>query len=227
MKDIKEKKAWLDKLLISGIEAIIFDLGGVIIDIDFNRTMQALSSFTTQQLGEGEYLGKHPIFYEFETGQISEIQFFTKMRQIFELNATIVELQEAWNALLLTIPQKRVDLLSQMQKNYRTFILSNTNPTHLHEVENILRRQTTACSLQELVYKAYYSFQIGKAKPEPAIYELIIKENRLIPEKTLFVDDNLRNIEAARNVGLQTLHITPFVEDICDFFSELSKKETK
>ncbi|PKQ70557.1 HAD family hydrolase [Raineya orbicola] len=221
---MQEKKVWVQNLLQNGLEAIIFDLGGVIIDIDFNLTIKELENYTTHQFGEGEYLTKHPIFYEFETGKIGEITFFTEIRKIFGLNATLIELEQAWNALLLDIPQKRVDLLRKLQKELPTFILSNTNPTHLEEVENILRRQTDAQTLKNLVKKPYYSFEVGKAKPETAIYEIVLKENKLNPEKTLFIDDSLRNLEGAKKVGLQTLHITPFAEDICDFFSEYSKK---
>jgi putative hydrolase of the HAD superfamily len=221
---MQEKKVWVQNLLQNDLEAIIFDLGGVIIDIDFNLTLKELEKYTTHQFGEGEYLTKHPIFYEFETGKIGEITFFTEIRKIFGLNATLIELEQAWNALLLNIPQKRVDVLRKLQKELPTFILSNTNPTHLEEVENILRKQTDAKTLKNLVKKPYYSFEVGKAKPETAIYEMLIKENHLNPEKTLFIDDSLRNLEGAKKIGLQTLHITPFVEDICDFFSEYSKK---
>lgn len=217
---MQEKKLWLQNVLKGDIEAIIFDLGGVIIDIDFNLTLKALEKYTSHQFGEGEYLTKHPIFYEFETGKISENAFFSEIQKVFSLNATLTELKQAWNALLLDIPQKRVDLLQHLQTQLPTFILSNTNPTHLQEVENILRKQTNTSTLKMLVRKPYYSFEVGKAKPERAIYEQVIEENRLKPEKTLFVDDSLRNLEGAKKVGLQTFHIVPFAEDICDFFSE-------
>ncbi len=217
---MQEKKRWLQDCLKNQIEAIIFDLGGVIIDIDFNLTLKALEKYTSHQFGEGEYLTKHPIFYEFETGKISENTFFSEIQKIFGLNATLAELKQAWNALLLDIPQKRVNLLENLQNQLPTFILSNTNPTHLEEVENILRKQTSAATLKMLVRKPYYSFEVGKAKPERAIYEQVIEENNLKPEKTLFIDDSLRNLEGAKKVGLQTLRIIPFTEDICDFFSE-------
>lgn len=221
---MQEKKLWLQNALKGDIEAIIFDLGGVIIDIDFNLTLKALEKYTSYQFGEGEYLTKHPIFYEFETGKISENDFFSEIQKTFELNATFTELKQAWNALLLDIPQKRVELLQNLQIQLPTFILSNTNPTHLQEVENILRKQTSTSTLEMLVRKPYYSFELGKAKPERAVYEQVIDENRLKPEKTLFVDDSFRNLEGAKQIGLQIFHIIPFAEDICDFFNERPKK---
>jgi len=203
--------------ILENIEAIIFDLGGVIINIDFNLTLRALEQYTDRKLGEGEYLTKNPIFYEFETGKLSEKEFFENLTHIYKLQANQEQLVKAWNALLLDIPESRVELVSKLSNQYQTFILSNTNPTHLFEVENILRQQTKANSLKEIVQKPYYSFEMQKAKPETAIYEQVIEENNLVPQKTLFVDDSLANIEGARKLGLQTLHINPKQNSILDF----------
>lgn len=202
---------------LENIEAIIFDLGGVIINIDFNLTLQALEQYTNKKLGEGEYLTKHPIFYEFETGKISENDFFGQLQSIYHLQASRAELVKAWNALLLDIPESRVELIASLSNKYQTFILSNTNSTHLFEVENILRQQTKANSLNDIVHKPYYSFQMQKAKPEAAIYRQVIEENNLTPQKTLFVDDSLANLEGAKTLGLQTLHIKPKQNSILDF----------
>jgi len=206
--------------ILKNIDALIFDLGGIIINIDFNLTLKALEKFTSHQFGEGEYLSKHALFYEFETGKISEDVFFDELKKTFQLQADKKALVDAWNTLLLDIPQQRVNLIRKLSEKYPTFILSNTNPTHLVEVENILRAQTDAQSLQELVQKPYYSFEMGKAKPERAIYEQVIQENNLAPERTLFIDDSLKNLEGAGQVGLQTLHIDPKTQSILDFFSE-------
>ena len=203
--------------ILKNIEAIIFDLGGVIINIDFNLTLRALEQYTDKKLGTGEYLTKNPIFYEYETGKLSEKDFFENLKHIYQLQASNEQLVKAWNALLLDIPESRVELVSELSNQYQTFILSNTNPTHLFEVENILRQQTKANSLKEIVHRPYYSFEMHKAKPEIAIYEQVIEENNLIPQKTLFVDDSLANIEGARKLGLQTLHIAPKQNSILDF----------
>lgn len=203
--------------ILQNIQAIIFDLGGVIINIDFNRTLKALEKYTHKSLGEGEYLTKHPIFYQFETGQLSEKEFFAELKQIYQLQANEQELINAWNALLLDIPPARVELISSLSKKYHTFILSNTNPTHLIEVENILKKQTNIASLKEIVHRPYYSFQMQKAKPEAAIYEQVLQENQLKPEHTLFIDDSQANIEAAQLLGLQTLRISPMENSILDF----------
>ncbi|GAB4134001.1 MAG: HAD family phosphatase [Raineya sp.] len=203
--------------ILENIEAIIFDLGGVIINIDFNLTLQALEKYTHKRIGRGEYLSKHPIFYEFETGKLSENEFFEKLKDAYELTASKEELIEAWNTLLLDIPIERVELISSLSERYATFILSNTNPTHLIEVENILNRQTRVKSLSNLVHKPYYSFDMGKAKPEAAIYQEVMQENKLIAHKTLFIDDSQANIEAAKALGLQTLLIRPSHNSILDF----------
>lgn len=205
---------------MKNFEALIFDLGGIIINIDFNLTLKALEQFTHHQFGEGEYLTKHAIFYEFETGKISENVFFEELKNTFGLQADKNTLIKAWNTLLLDIPQERVSLIRTLSQKYPTYILSNTNPTHLIEVENILRTQTDAQSLQELVKKPYYSFEMGKAKPETAIYQQVIDENNLVAEKTLFIDDSLKNLDGAKLTHLQTLHINPKTQSILDFLQE-------
>ncbi|MDX1903500.1 MAG: HAD family phosphatase [Thermonemataceae bacterium] len=204
---------------MKNIEAIIFDLGGVIINIDFNLTLRALEQYTHIRLGEGEYLGKDALFYDFEVGKIDEDTFFEQLSRKFELKADKNTLIDAWNALLLDIPQQRVSLLRKLRSQMPIFILSNTNSTHIREVENILRSQTDAQNLSDLVQKPYYSFEMGKAKPEKAIYEQLIEECNLIPQKTLFIDDSLKNLEGAKQVHLQTLHINPHTQSIMNFFS--------
>ncbi|MFN3316521.1 MAG: HAD-IA family hydrolase, partial [Raineya sp.] len=153
-------------------------------------------------------------------GKLSENEFFEELKNTYELNATPQELIKAWNALLLDIPPKRIELIISLSKRYSTFILSNTNPTHLYEVENILEKQTKISSLKKVVQKPYYSFEMGKAKPETAIYEQVIQENSLNPQYTLFIDDSQANIEGAKKLGLQTLHITPKQNSILDFLQD-------
>ncbi|MGD1839378.1 MAG: HAD family hydrolase [Thermonemataceae bacterium] len=203
----------------SSIQNIIFDLGGVIINIDFDLTMQALQQFTTQEdLGKGAYLGKAPLFYEYETGQIGSATFLQRLQTQFQLKASTTQLNAAWNALLLDIPAARIALLQQLQSQYRLFLLSNTNPIHFEAVEQILYKASGVAHFHQLFEKVYLSYEMGKAKPEAAIYQQVLKENTLEAAATLFIDDSLANIEAAQQLGIQTVHIEPEQYTILDIF---------
>ncbi len=192
----------------NSIKNLIFDLGGVIINIDFDLTMRALQAYTNIQLGVGAYLGKNEIFYNYETGKINSGEFITQIKEKYQLNATNEQIIHAWNALLLDIPTKYVELLLSLKSKYKIFILSNTNPIHIEGVEAILAQSSQIKHLSELCDKVYLSYEMGKAKPEIAIYEQVVNENNLNPEETLFFDDSEINLAGAQKVGIQTMLIS-------------------
>ena len=189
------------------IKNLIFDLGGVIINIDFDFTMRALQAYTSVQLGEGAYLGKNEIFYNYETGKINSEDFLAQIKEKYQLNATNKQLISAWNALLLDIPTTYINFLLSLKSKYKIFILSNTNPIHIEGVEAILAQSSNLKHLSELCDKVYLSYEMGKVKPESAIYEQVINENNLNPKETMFFDDSEANLAGAQKVGIQTMLI--------------------
>ena len=192
----------------NGIKNLIFDLGGVIINIDFDLTMRALQAYTNVPLGVGAYLGKNEIFYNYETGKINSDEFLTQIKEKYQLNATNKQIIHAWNALLLDIPTEYVNLLLSLKSKYKIFILSNTNPIHIEGVEAILAQNSPIKHLSELCDKVYLSYKIGKAKPEIAIYQQVINENNLNPAETMFFDDSEINLAGAQKIGIQTMLIS-------------------
>ncbi len=193
----------------NGIKNLIFDLGGVIINIDFDLTMRALQAYTDIPLGVGAYLGKNAIFYNYETGKINSEEFLTQIKEKYQLNATNEQIIHAWNALLLDIPTEYVNLLLSLKSKYKIFILSNTNPIHIEGVEAILEKSSQIKHLSELCDKVYLSYEMVKAKPELAIYRQVINENNLNPEETMFFDDSRVNLAGAQKLGIITMLITP------------------
>jgi len=199
---------------------IIFDFGGVIIRIDYNRIPKAFREFGLADF-ESIYSKFHqsPLFDEFEKGIISVRQFRERIREVAGVPLTDNQIDHAWNAILIDIPKKNLEVLMRLKKNYRTFLLSNTNELHEKGFMEIIKRDYGKNILDEAFEKVYLSHRIQMRKPDVEIFEKVLRENNLVAGETLFVDDSIQHIEGARKAGLQTL----FVEKgkmVADYFKE-------
>ncbi|MCZ8285071.1 MAG: HAD-IA family hydrolase, partial [Bacteroidia bacterium] len=115
---------------------------------------------------------------------------------------------EAWNAMLLDFPLHRLELLKALKSKYRLFLLSNTNETHVREFEASLLNSQGYQNLEPFFEKVYYSCRMGMRKPDTEIFDYVLKENKLVPEETLFIDDTIHHIEGALKTGIQA-HLLP------------------
>ncbi len=187
------------------IKNIIFDLGGVILNIDYNLTIKAFENlgikhadtFYSQQR-------QTKIFDRLETGKLTEEEFCDSIRKISGIAATNEVIIQAWNAMLLDFPEEITDVLQKAKQQYRTFLLSNTNAIHYKAYSQILKKQLGLESLAELFDKQYLSHEIGLRKPEVKVFKMILEENGLKAEETLFIDDSYQHIKGAEKAGLQT-----------------------
>lgn len=190
----------------NSIKNIIFDLGGVIINLDMDKTLKAFDSFGIANFSQTyNQLAQTPLFDKFDKGLVSEFDFFSELRKQFNLNQTIEELKHAWNGMLLDFPANRMQNLVEYKKNYRTFLLSNTNETHITEFEKTLFDQHSKQSLSSFFEKDYYSCRLGMRKPDLEIFEYVLRENNLLPSETLFIDDTIHHVEAAKKLGITTI----------------------
>jgi len=197
-------------LKLEGIDAIIFDLGGVIIDLDFQRSFDQFSVLSGKSSAEIKAgLFDTDILLSYEKGQYDDQQFLHAITQTFGLKASPEEIEEAFLALLLHIPIERVHLLRQLSKDYRLFLLSNTSAIHYREVNKILLRDTGCEDLTHLFETVFLSFEMGLLKPGKEIYEAVLQQAQLNPATTLFLDDNASNLKGASSVGIQTALVTP------------------
>lgn len=203
---------------MKGIKSIIFDLGGVILNINFQLTYQAF-----EQLGVKDFTSLYnqfhgsPLFNGLETGKVSNEDFLAEMHKYAPEGTTSQQIIDAWNAMLLDFPLQRLQLLQQLRQHYGLYLLSNTNAIHLQAFNNQLQQSRGIPSLAAFFDKAYYSHLIGCRKPDKEAYQLVLDENGLNPAETLFIDDTLPNIEGAQAVGLQTIHLLP-PRTIADIF---------
>jgi len=192
------------------IENIIFDFGGVIIDIDPMLTVRELekSGFRDiEKLKTKKFYQQ--VIYKFEKGIDTPAVFHNKLRQYLHMELSDQQLDDAWNALLFDIPEERIHVIEQVKKHYPIYLLSNSNEIHYDLYVRDLQLRFGYREFDELFDKAYFSFDLHLAKPHPEIFEFVINQHHLIPEKTLFIDDRIENINGARKAGLKTLHLAP------------------
>jgi glucose-1-phosphatase len=196
--------------ILSGIKNIIFDLGGVLLDLDFKAPVAAF-----QKLGA---VNNHfdyrkaiadPVFLSFEMGNISPDEFRNGIRKILgNNNLNDDEINKAWCSILQSVPSEKVELLKQLASRYRLFLYSNTNAIHLDHIKQRFEKEH-GLPFESLFEKTLYSHEIHDRKPQVSGYQKVVAQTGILPEETLFVDDFIQNIEAAGNVGFRVLHYIP------------------
>ena len=191
----------------SRIKNIIFDLGDVILNIDVPLASSSFGKLSGRQQHEILTLFKEKeLFRLFETGLVDEDAFRNMIRELLEFPDWSEEIIDtAWNSLLLDIPPARIELIKELGKKYRLFLLSNTSSIHIKQVNKILHAATGIERLDDLFEKVYLSYEMGLMKPDPAIYLQVLEESGLVAEETLFLDDNADNITAASKLGIDTI----------------------
>lgn len=192
-------------LELKGIDAIVFDLGGVIIDLDFQRSFDqfaALSGKSPKEIREGIF--ESGLLHRYEKGEFSDLEFLAEIEGVFGLTCDQAAIEEAFLALLLTIPPARIELISNLSKDYRLFVLSNTSSIHYKEVNAILKRDTGHEHLDHLFEKVFLSFELCLLKPHQEIYTAVLEAAQLNPQRTLFLDDNTDNLKGAAALGIRT-----------------------
>lgn len=193
----------------SKIKVIVFDLGDVVINIDFMLTYKAFAELSGITLDEALVkFDELEVFDKYEKGLFSDDEFVAFLKTNFAPSIDDEVIVDAWNAILLDIPPARIDLMKELQAKYDTYILSNTSNIHIIEVNNILSRATGVSNLKELVIKPFYSYEMGLRKPSREIYNTMIDEIGCKPEEILFVDDNEANIISANEMGINAVLVT-------------------
>ena len=189
---------------------IIFDLGGVILNIDLKNTELAFAELGIGNFKEYYTLQQSsPLFYNLELGFITPETFYIEFRELVRLPLTNEEIKAAWNALLLDFPKERIDWLGNIRKKYKIFLLSNTNEIHYQAFTKMYEEQIGNGHFDDQFTKTYYSHKMGLRKPAKECYEAVLNHERLRPEETIFIDDSLQNIEGAKSAGLQTFYLPP------------------
>jgi len=213
----------METVLAQKIKNIIFDYGNVIFEIDFSRAQNALSQLGIPNIQEFFAHKAHSeIFNDFETAAITPAEFRTGIRlAASNNNLTDHQIDDAWNSLLIGVPSPDIhETLLKVKEKYRTFLLSNNNQIHYDWIVDYLMREFQVPDNNHLFEKAYYSQQMFLRKPNVEIFEKVIKDNNLIPEETLFIDDSPQHIAGAKLAGLNTLLMDRKPNDLKQFLIE-------
>jgi len=195
------------------INSIIFDLGNVLLNLDFEASIQAF-----HKLGLNEaVLNKQqayadPVFYKLEIGMVKPDVFRKRMRQLLNNpDASDRQIDDAWYAMIRDVPPKRVDVLKRLRDSYKIYLFSNTNAIHIGRLLPDFKREH-GFDFPALFDKTFYSHKIQARKPDIEAYQKVIRLSGVEPGKTLFVDDLEQNIRAAQEVGLKTFWLSEGLE---------------
>ena len=190
------------------IKNIIFDLGGVILDIDENvvyKELEKLGINISELARSKEFMG---IISKFDMGVYTAPTFRKKLKALLGLEKmTDQKFDSIWNAMLLDIPRERIEAIEQIKKHYKIFLMSNSNEIHYDLYIRDLQLRFGYDEFDKLFNKSYFSFDMHMEKPDPRFFELILDHEHLLPEETLFIDDTAENIKAAKSLGIKTYHI--------------------
>jgi putative hydrolase of the HAD superfamily len=191
---------------VAEIKNIIFDLGGVIINLAYERTRNAFIELGMKDFDSVYSKAQQSGFFDaFDKGELSPAEFRNKIRSHIAHEVSDAQIDAAWDAMLLDIPQEKLQLLSALKKKYRTFLLSNTNEIHITSFSAYLQRTYGTPDFTPYFDQWYYSCRIGMRKPDAEIFEFVLRENDLRAAETLFIDDSEQHIRSAKQLGIHTL----------------------
>jgi len=199
------------------ITTLIFDFGGVLLNLDMPACMSAFQRLGYNNINE--YLNHYKqngFFLDFEEGKISTADFFKELQKIVGNNASVQDVENAFLAFLGDVPQYKLDLILQLRKKYRILMLSNIN-AFVYDYSKRTYFEKNGKTINDYFEKVYLSFEIGICKPDRRIFDHMIADARLTPEYCLYLDDGEKNIETAKELGFATYLVQPH-EDFSPLF---------
>ncbi|MCE5332335.1 MAG: HAD family phosphatase [Bacteroidales bacterium] len=190
----------------SNISTLIFDFGGVIINLDMSLCIQNFKNLGVDDVEQ--YLsnfGQKEFFLQFEKGQIGTSEFRDEIRKLSRRTLSDKEIDDAWCSFLRDIPVEKLELLLKLRKRYRLLALSNTNPLHIETIAAAeFAKAGKGKTIHDFFDKCYFSYEMGMTKPDVEIFEALLKDAGVKPEQCLFLDDGAKNIDTASKLGIQT-----------------------
>lgn len=198
---------------LNNIKNIIFDLGKVLLNLDFNASILAF-----QKLGlktdvlDNKQAYSDPVFYELEVGKVTPKEFCSRVRNVLNNpNATDLQIEDAWFAMILDIPASRVKVVQELNNNYNVYLFSNTNKIHIERLHRAFKAEH-GIDFPSLFVKDYYSHEIHERKPDLLSYQKVIELSGINPEESIFIDDLEKNIIGAQQSGLKTFWLKEGME---------------
>jgi putative hydrolase of the HAD superfamily len=192
------------------IKNVIFDLGGVLLNIDYHKTANAFKA-----LGAADFdsfysqAGANELFELLETGNITDADFYDAMQAHCHPGTTHQQIQTAWNAILLNFRPQSLQFLAALKSGYNIYLLSNTNAIHHQAFHQAFTQEIGLANFDDYFVKSYYSHQIHQRKPYASTYQFVLQDAGIAAAETLFIDDSIVNIDGANQTGLLTHLLLP------------------
>ncbi|MDR3653931.1 MAG: HAD family phosphatase [Paludibacter sp.] len=197
----------------NNITTLIFDLGGVVINLDLPKCIQNFKQLGVENFEN--YLsnfGQKGFFLQFEKGQIGVDEFRTEIRKLALNNLTNKQIDDAWCSFLCDIPMQKINILLELKTKFRLIVLSNTNPLHI-KVSTANEFSRYGLIIDNVFDSCYFSYEMGMVKPDAEIFLTLLKNEHVTANECLFLDDGEKNIERAQQLGIQTYLVKPY-EDL-------------
>ena len=192
------------------IKAIIFDLGGVIVDLDWNDCIQNFKNIGIDQMDKLiSTTLQRGFILDYELGLISSAEFRDEVRKYATKEITDNEIDFAWKSLVVSIPPQKLDLLKKLKSKYKVFMLSNTNEMSFQKCVDEMYN-VNGNTIDDFFDKCYLSYKMHLNKPNADIFEAVLKDAGFKAEECLFLDDGIHNIETAKSLGMQTKFVEPY-----------------
>lgn len=208
--------------LESGIKNLIFDLGGVILDLSIDDTLRSFAALTGKDLETTrQFYNSAPEFISYEIGGMTDGEFRKFINEHCVTSPTDDTIDQCWNGMLRGLPKSKLDLILSLKNKYNVFLLSNTNSIHIKHIHDVMLPSIPGAlpSLDDYFHRAYYSHVMKKRKPHVDIFEEVLSESKLKAHESLFLDDNHDNIVGAGKAGIHTAFVnTP--DFILTYFNE-------
>ena len=192
------------------IEAVFFDLGGVLYSLDYGTVWE---SYCANCMKSPEIvksvLYADNLFIQYELGKLSSFQYYEEVKKRLSISMSFERFKEVWNSLII----KRDDmfnLVSELKNYIKIGVLSNTNEINAEAIKN---------DLKGVAEHIIFSFEVGCMKPDQRIYQIVTERVDLTPEKIMFIDDQQKNVEAAREFGIHS-YLYKDKEMLINFFKD-------
>ncbi len=190
------------------IKNLVFDLGGVIINLDMSLSFQQFAKLGDISLEQMNVMAESdPLFNNYEKGLVTSEQFRKGVCELLERDITDVQIDAAWNAMLLDIPLERMQFIERLKPHYKILVLSNTNEIHIMEFNKIVENVYGVKNYHALFENIYYSHLVNMRKPDADIYNFILQENNMKATETLYMEDNHDNIASSKKLGFMTYEV--------------------
>lgn len=212
---------------LSNIDALLFDMGGVLVDLDTDRCFDALSALglnTGMDVNQLSVAGVdsrssrfHVVFHDYQKGKVTTSQFLSFAHTCCREGVSDKQILESWNSMLVAFPEKRMDMLKHLRRTKKVYMLSNINDAHWEYVKSVFMNRD-GYRPQDCFDHVFLSFAMGLEKPDREIFDAAVREVGLVPERTLYLDDMPDNIAIGNRLGFRTRLVDNSVQEWTELF---------